>query len=140
MTYIEITWNIDRSLPATHIGDKEETTVSFHTEDVIGGHVEADASKAFCETIFHETNIYSGTIWDHIQPLLSPKRSHTALSIGDDVRVGADVYRCAEVGFELIEKEGRPYHHVTRSWFSGTPICLRCGALCEDDYDEEEGE
>lgn len=133
MTYIEITWN---TRPG-YTGSRETTSVSFDSGLVIGSDLDSDRDLALCEELFADTNTYSGSWWSAIQPRLSENRSHTALSVGDDIRIGDNVYRCADIGFGLIEKDGRPYHQITRSHFAGTPNCLRCGALCEDDEDEE---
>lgn len=58
---------------------------------------------SICERIFHDTNLYTGSVWDIIQPLLSDTRTHTALSVGDEVEIDGQVYVCADMGFVKIE-------------------------------------
>jgi hypothetical protein len=136
-TTLEITWRaFTEEGPATHIqarldAGKETTSVAITVE-----HDGTDL--ALCEEVFRQTNMYDGDIWDRIQPLMSDNRTHTALSVGDYVRVGDNVYKCADMGFVLVEKDGRPWHELTRGWLTGTPVCGRCGALCEDDDDGED--
>lgn len=53
--------------------------------------------------IFQDTNLYSGKVWDKmVEAGLPADRTHTALSVGDDVRIGETIYRCAEVGWNLV--------------------------------------
>jgi hypothetical protein len=55
---------------------------------------------AICEEIFKQTNLYQGTWWSLlIQPLLSQTRTHTALSVGDEVEIDGVAYICADLGF-----------------------------------------
>jgi len=61
---------------------------------------EATSDKEICETIFRETNLYAGTIWDRIEPLLPEGRTHTALSVGDEVTIDDKTFRCENIGFE----------------------------------------
>lgn len=51
--------------------------------------------------IFQDTNLYSGKIWEIIEPKLPANRTHTALSVGDEVRIDDTIYRCAEIGWEF---------------------------------------
>jgi hypothetical protein len=134
---LEITWRaFTEEGPATHIQarlDAGKRTTSLAIT------VEHDGNDLkLCERVFAETNTYSGELWDRVEPLLSDKRTHTALSVGDHVRVDDSVYKCADIGFVMIEKDGRPWHELTRGWMTGEPVCGRCGSLCEDD--DEEGD
>ena len=130
-TTLEITWRaFTEEGPATHIqarldAGKKTTSVAITVE-----HDGTDL--ALCEEVFRQTNMYDGDIWDRIQPLMSDNRTHTALSVGDYVRVGDNVYKCADMGFVLVEKDGQPWHELSRSMF-GDVACARCGMLCEDD-------
>lgn len=136
-TTLEITWRAFTEegeasrIQARLDAGKETTSVAITVE-----HDGTDL--ALCEEVFRQTNMYDGDIWDRIQPLMSDKRTHTALSVGDHVRVGDSVYKCADMGFVLIEKDGSPWHELTRGWMTGAPVCARCGALCEDD--DEDGD
>jgi hypothetical protein len=53
-----------------------------------------------CNVAYTNTNLYSGALWDILEPALPEDRTHTALSIGDLVIVDGRRYRCAEVGWE----------------------------------------
>lgn len=72
----------------------------------------ADDHIAFCEKIFADTNTYTGWVWDIVEPLLPLNRTHTAVSVGDEIEIDGKVYRCENVGFiELVKsynhKEGK---------------------------------
>lgn len=57
-----------------------------------------------CDEIFAATNTYSGRVWDAVQQVLPSRRTHTALSIGDEVTIDDRTYRCADIGWDIIEK------------------------------------
>jgi hypothetical protein len=90
MNKIKITWKAfsDSAL-------RPETSVEFDTELFV-------APLAFCDMVFRATNVYSGALWDLIQPMLSPDRTHTALSVGDEVTVDNVTYRCEHAGWSVI--------------------------------------
>ena len=103
MSKVKITWKA--------FGDKPETgrfisSVEFETEFKIE---ESDIDK-FLEVVYHTTNTYSGNLWEIIQPLLSETRTHTSLSVGDEVEIDGQVYICADFGFEKIEDVEIKYH------------------------------
>lgn len=52
-----------------------------------------------CEWVFQDTNKYQGSFWDLIEPLLPENRTHTALSVGDEVTVNGRTYRCEGAGW-----------------------------------------
>jgi hypothetical protein len=60
----------------------------------------ATSDEEICETIFRETNLYAGTIWDRIQPLLPEDRTHTSLSVGDEVTIDDKIFLCDIIGFK----------------------------------------
>ena len=96
MSKVKITWKA--------FGDKPEigrfiSSVEFETEFKIE---ESDVNK-FLEVVYHTTNTYSGNLWEIIQPLLSETRTHTSLSVGDEVEIDGVGYVCADFGFEKIE-------------------------------------
>jgi len=96
MSKVVITWKA--------FGDKPEqgkfvSSVEFETEFKIA---EADVDQ-FLNVVYRVTNLYSGNLWDIIQPKLSETRTHTALSIGDEVEIDGQVYIVADFGFEKIE-------------------------------------
>jgi hypothetical protein len=54
--------------------------------------------------VFRATNTYSGSLWELIEPRLSRLRTHTAVSVGDEVEVNGVLYRCEPVGWEKIPR------------------------------------
>lgn len=133
---LEVTWRaFTEEGPWTHRqarldAGKQTTSVAITVE-----HDGTDL--ALCEEVFRQTNLYDGELWNRMEPLLSDSRTHTALSVGDWVRIDDRVYKCADLGFVLIEKDGQPWHELSRSMF-GDVACARCGALCEDDGEDAE--
>jgi hypothetical protein len=96
MSKVVITWKA--------FGDKPEqgrfiSSVGFETEFEI---TENDVTQ-FLEVVYRTTNTYSGNLWDIIQPLLSETRTHTSISVGDEIEIDGQVYICADFGFEKIE-------------------------------------
>jgi hypothetical protein len=94
MSKVKVTWKA--------FGDKPEigrfvSSVEFETEFAV-----EDAQK-FCEVVYHVTNTQSGNLWEIIQPKLSAFRTHTSISIGDEIEIDGQVYICADFGFEKIE-------------------------------------
>jgi hypothetical protein len=55
-----------------------------------------------CERIWADMNKYEGKLWDAMQPL-PESRPHTAMSVGDEIRIDGRAYVCAEFGFEKIK-------------------------------------
>jgi hypothetical protein len=85
-------------------GDKPKqgkfvSSVEFETEFKIE---EWDIDQ-FLDVVYSVTNRYSGNLWEIIEPKLSPNRTHTALSVGDEIKVDDQVYIVADFGFEKIE-------------------------------------
>ena len=63
-----------------------------------------------CEKVFEITNLKQGKVWDSIQNNLPQERTHTSLSVGDEVviQVGRTkewVYTCEDLGFTLQSVE-----------------------------------
>ncbi len=90
MSKVKVTWKA--------FGDKPEigrfvSSVEFETEFAV-----KDTDK-FCEVVFHVTNTQSGNLWSIIQPLLSETRTHTSISIGDEIEIDGIAYVCADFGF-----------------------------------------
>ena len=103
MSKVKITWKA--------FGDKPErgrfiSSVEFETEFAIN-----DENKdQFFGVVYQQTNTYAGNLWNIIQPLLSETRTHTAISIGDEIEIDGQVYICADFGFEKIEDVTIKYH------------------------------
>jgi len=102
MKEVKVTWKA--------FGDKPEigrfvSSVEFKLP------VSDKTDLAICEEIFKQTNLYQGTWWSLlIQPLLSETRTHTSISIGDEIEIDGQVYICADFGFEKIEDVTIKYH------------------------------
>ena len=59
-----------------------------------------------CEKVFGITNQQSGKVWDSIKDNLPQERTHTSLSVGDEVVIQKGrnqewIYECADLGFVL---------------------------------------
>jgi hypothetical protein len=70
-----------------------------------------------CEAIYKVTNLQGEladfgaslteiNLWKTIESKLSPTRTHTSLSVGDEVEIDGRAYICADLGFKLLEKAG----------------------------------
>jgi hypothetical protein len=96
MSKVKVTWKAFGDKPKA---GKFVSSVEFETEFKIA---EADVDQ-FLNVVYRVTNTYSGNLWEIIQPKLSPTRTHTSLSIGDEVEIDGRVYIVADLGFEKIE-------------------------------------
>jgi hypothetical protein len=97
---IKITWKA--------FGDKPEqgrfiSSVEFELNGFSGQNINEIADVNICEWIYKDTNTYGGLIWNQIEKKLSPTRTHTSISIGDEIEINGQVYICADFGFEKIE-------------------------------------
>jgi hypothetical protein len=95
MSQVKITWKA--------FGDKPEvgrfiSSVEFETD------FPANDPEKLCEVIYHVTNTQSGNLWEIIQPELSATRTHTSISVGDEIEIDGVAYVCADFGFEKIEE------------------------------------
>ena len=74
-----------------------------------------------CEAISKVTNLQGElaefgaslteiNLWKTIESKLSAFRTHTAISIGDEIEIDGQVYICADFGFEKIEDVTIKYH------------------------------
>lgn len=96
-TTVTITWKAFAE--SRHIG--EQVTSVTVTLDVHPSVSDLD----ICNWVYRDTNKYQGDMWDMIEPLLSNKRTHTALSVGDEITINDNTYRCEPMGWSIIEKE-----------------------------------
>jgi hypothetical protein len=94
MSKVKVTWKAFGNKPEIN---RYISFVEFETEFAV-----EDAQK-FCEVVYHVTNTQSGNLWEIIQPKLSAFRTHTSISIGDEIEIDGQVYICADFGFEKIE-------------------------------------
>ena len=101
MSKVKVTWKA--------FGNKPEINhyisfVEFETEPITVTLLTQEIhNKALCEGIYQNTNLRAGGYWDIIQPKLSAFRTHTAISVGDEIEIDGQVYICADFGFEKIE-------------------------------------
>jgi hypothetical protein len=56
--------------------------------------------------VFAQTNCYAGSLWEKLEPVLPANRTHTALSVGDEVAISKEgvaiTYRCDNFGWQVI--------------------------------------
>ena len=68
----------------------------------------------WCDVLYEITNlqddVYDFTrnktkqlLWNLLKPLLPDNRTHTSLSVGDEITIGTNTYRCADIGWELLD-------------------------------------
>jgi hypothetical protein len=92
---VKITWKA--------FGDKPEQGRFISSVEVVTEFPEPISNYKICEIIYADTNLYQGYIWQLIHPLLSETRTHTSLSVGDEIEIDGQVYICADFGFKKIE-------------------------------------
>jgi hypothetical protein len=102
-------------------GDKPEiwrfsSSVEFELGSAVGQNINEIADENICEWIYKDTNTYAGMIWNIIEPKMSPTRTHTAISVGDEIEIDGRVYICADFGF--IKKENAEIKEVRGSIYS----------------------
>lgn len=95
MAKVTITWKAFGDRPERN---KFISSVSFDTEFNITEH----NRETFFNVVYQQTNLYSGNLWNIIEPLLSPTRTHTALSVGDEITIDGETFRVADFGFEKV--------------------------------------
>ena len=73
------------------------------------------SDTGWCELLYEVTNLQDEIFdftrnetklfwWNLMKPLLPTNRTHTSLTVGDEVTINENTYRCADVGWELLEK------------------------------------
>jgi hypothetical protein len=97
---IKITWKAFSSKP--------EASVTFNAK----GLFEGKGDYEICNQIYQDTNIYGGLVWEKIKDNLPQERSHTALSVGDEITLYdytedkvTKIYSCQDVGWSLDSYE-----------------------------------
>jgi hypothetical protein len=98
MATIIITWK-----SFTEPTQSASATISFDYNAEVFTH------RQICDIVFEQTNLYQGALWNVLEPALPANRSHTALSVGDEVTIfnhnNGFTYRCAHFGWELTQVE-----------------------------------
>jgi hypothetical protein len=68
--------------------------------------IDIDATpREICNLAFRNTNLYEGVLWNAIELLLPEERTHTALSVGDEVTVDGEVFRCMPEGWSSLPSD-----------------------------------
>ena len=124
MALITVTWKAfanndpERLKEFAKAGREPVTSTTIETSTTTGM-----SHSYICEMLFRDTNLYEGSLWTLLQPL--PKeRTHTALSVGDEVTIDGQVYRCEDIGFSQIgEMLECPNHEGN---FDCNPFCRVC--------------
>lgn len=96
---------VTKNITVTWCAFGEPTSINFTIKTIY-------ADEPTCERIYAATNLYSGSMWNIIEPLLSKNRTHTALSVGDEITINDKTYVCADFGF--IPKEEAVYDTINR--------------------------
>lgn len=103
MSTITVTWkafNNNDPKRLQDFADAGRVPVTSRTIEV----AEADGADPYhvCELLFSDTNKYQGSLWDLLQPL-PENRTHTAMSVGDEVTIDGRTFRCVDIGFEEVK-------------------------------------
>ena len=107
MTKIKITWkafgnNVERGRFISSV-EVELLQVQQVSDDL-----------RICEAISKVTNLQGEladfgaslaeiNLWETIESKLSPTRTHTSLSVGDEVEIDGRAYICKDLGFQRVE-------------------------------------
>jgi hypothetical protein len=79
---------------------------------------EVFSHNQICDIVFEQTNLYQGSFWEKLEPVLPANRSHTALSVGDEVTIynhnTGFTYRCNPFGWELIGVDVNGNYYTTQ--------------------------
>ena len=99
----------DRPNQTGRIGNAE---ITFDTEIP-----PAMFDEEILELLFEQTNLYGGQVWKaHFEGKMPEDRSHTALSVGDQVVIERNddrsEYVCKDVGWELLTFQSKSYGKV----------------------------
>lgn len=101
---ITIKWTAfkDQAVALAKKGKISNAEISF---EVPTDHYELEEDDmVWLEYLFECTNLYQGAIWKHfLDGKMPEERSHTALSVGDEVVLDDRAYRCEIVGWKSIQ-------------------------------------
>ena len=63
------------------------------------------ADEIVLNYLFECTNLYQGKVWkEHLEDKMPANRSHTALSVGDQIVLDGRGYSCEFVGWKEVKK------------------------------------
>jgi hypothetical protein len=77
--------------------------ITSATIEINGMFVEPNRYEQLCDLLFQETNLQQGSLWNKLQPVLPANRTHTSLSVGDEITINNNTYLCSDFGWELLE-------------------------------------
>jgi len=102
-------------------GDKPEiwrfsSSVEFEMTGFSGQNINEISDENICEWIYKDTNFQSGLIWNQIEKKMSPTRTHTSISVGDEIVIDGREYICADMGF--IKKEDAEIRKIENTIWS----------------------
>ena len=99
-TIITITW---KAFQHRHTDSKQGVTSASVAVDYDTAVV---SNEQVCDIVFAQTNCYAGSLWEKLEPVLPANRTHTALSVGDEVTISKEgvaiTYRCDNFGWQVI--------------------------------------
>ena len=109
LTTIKLTYKAFGNIPERN---KKITSVEFDVET--GMTPDLDLMNLLYEATnlqdelyaFGGSNSVAFKVWKMIQPLLSPDRTHTSLSVGDEIQIQYRTYRITHTGFDLMSIAG----------------------------------
>lgn len=93
---IKVTWKA--------FGDRAEAGRFISSVEIETAFPATVSHEEICEIVYADTNMRQGYTWNMLQPKLSETRTHTALSVGDEIEIDGARYICADFGFEPAEK------------------------------------
>lgn len=109
MTTIKLTYKAFGNIPERN---KVITSVEFDVET--GTTADLDLMNLIYEATNLQDELYmygggksvSFQVWQMIKPLLSPNRTHTSLSVDDEIQIRSRIYRISHSGFDLVSIAG----------------------------------
>ena len=84
-------------------GDKPSIGRFMSSVEIETEFPETISHKEICEIVFADTNCYQGYIWNKVETKMSKTRTHTSISVGDEVEIDKVKYICADTGFIKVE-------------------------------------
>ena len=90
MKTVKITWGA--------FGEPTSATIQIET---------SKSPQDICEEVFRDTNLYCGAIWEVLHEVMPEDRTHTAISVGDEIEIDGIVYRCDVMGWAYTPQKER---------------------------------
>jgi hypothetical protein len=97
---VTVTWKAFKD--ALGFGKKiTSVTVSYDFANVHSeGNILNDTD--LLDKVWRDTNLYKGSFWRVLEPVLPENRTHTAMSVGDEVTINGRSYYCNHIGWKRI--------------------------------------